>query len=102
MDFCATRNIEYLDTALTFAEPTLTQERMFKVWGPRLGVTRDESDHAHREAMKALEAFEADIQDKGRAILETVEHENRIAILMLGRPYHSDPGLNHGIPDEFQ
>ncbi|MBL9111927.1 MAG: hypothetical protein JNM74_21765, partial [Myxococcales bacterium] len=22
--------------------------------------------------------------------------------LMIGRPYHSDPGLNHGIPDEFQ
>ena len=21
---------------------------------------------------------------------------------MLGRPYHSDPGLNHGIPEEFQ
>ena len=21
---------------------------------------------------------------------------------MIGRPYHSDPGLNHGIPEEFQ
>ena len=21
---------------------------------------------------------------------------------MIGRPYHNDPGLNHGIPDEFQ
>jgi predicted nucleotide-binding protein (sugar kinase/HSP70/actin superfamily) len=52
--------------------------------------------------MKALAKFEADVQEKGRAILETVEDENRIAILMLGRPYHSDPGLNHGIPEEFQ
>jgi hypothetical protein len=25
-----------------------------------------------------------------------------VAILLIGRPYHSDPGLNHGIPDEFQ
>jgi hypothetical protein len=25
-----------------------------------------------------------------------------MAILMLGRPYHLDPGLHHGIPDEFQ
>ena len=23
-------------------------------------------------------------------------------MLMIGRPYHSDPGLNHGIPEEFQ
>ena len=102
MDFFATRGIEYLDPALTFSEMTLTAQRMFDVWGKRLGVTQDECDHAHREGMKALEIFERDLQEKGRAILETVEHENRIAILQVSRPYHSDPGLNHGIPDEFQ
>jgi predicted nucleotide-binding protein (sugar kinase/HSP70/actin superfamily) len=75
---------------------------MFETWGPRLGITEDESDHAHREGMRALSQFERDLQDKGRAILETVESENRVAILMIGRPYHSDPGLNHGIPEEFQ
>jgi len=101
-DFFAQRGIEYLDTPLTFAEMSLTARRMFDTWGPRLGVTEDESDHAHREGMRALAQFERDIQDKGRAILETVEAENRIAILMVGRPYHSDPGLNHGIPEEFQ
>lgn len=35
-------------------------------------------------------------------ILEQVEAENKLAILMIGRPYHSDPGLNHGVLDEFQ
>ncbi|WP_437671397.1 BadF/BadG/BcrA/BcrD ATPase family protein [Sorangium sp. So ce131] len=102
VDFFKTRGIEYLDPALTFSEMTLTARRMFETWGPRLGITEDESDHAHREAMKALALFDRDLQDKGRAILETVEAENRVAILMIGRPYHSDPGLNHGIPEEFQ
>jgi predicted nucleotide-binding protein (sugar kinase/HSP70/actin superfamily) len=102
VDFFATRGIEYLDPPLTFAEPLLTARRMYETWGPRLGVTEDESDHAHREAMKALDMFDRELQEKGRAILETVEEENRVAILMVGRPYHSDPGLNHGIPEEFQ
>jgi activator of 2-hydroxyglutaryl-CoA dehydratase/predicted nucleotide-binding protein (sugar kinase/HSP70/actin superfamily) len=102
VDFFAQRGIEYLDPALTFAEMHLTARRMFETWGPRLGVTEDESDHAHREGMKALALFEHDLQEKGRAILETVEAENKVAILMIGRPYHSDPGLNHGIPEEFQ
>jgi activator of 2-hydroxyglutaryl-CoA dehydratase/predicted nucleotide-binding protein (sugar kinase/HSP70/actin superfamily) len=102
MDFFATRGIEYLDPALTFSEMTLTARRMYETWGPRLGITEDESDHAHREATRALEQFDRDLQDKGRAILETVEAENRVAILMVARPYHSDPGLNHGIPEEFQ
>ena len=102
VDFFATRGIEYLDPAVSFVEPTLMAERMFQIFGPRLGVTKDENEHACKEAWQALNLFEADLQEKGRAILETVEAEDKVAILVLGRPYHSDPGLNHGIPDEFQ
>ena len=34
---------------------TLTARRMFETWGPRLGITEDENDHACREAWKALD-----------------------------------------------
>jgi len=102
VDFFAVRNMEYLDPALSFEEPSLLARRMFETWKDRLEITEDESDHACREAWKALKAFDLDLQEKGRAILETVEAEDRIAILVLNRPYHADPGLNHGIPDEFQ
>src|SRR5690606_38451544 len=102
VDFFAQRGIEYLDPALSFMEPNLLARRMFDTFGPRLEVTEDENDHACRQAWNALRAFERDLQEKGRAIVETVEAEDRIAILVLNRPYHSDPGLNHGIPEEFQ
>jgi activator of 2-hydroxyglutaryl-CoA dehydratase/predicted nucleotide-binding protein (sugar kinase/HSP70/actin superfamily) len=102
VDFFATRGIEYLDPALSFVEPTLMHRRMFETFGPRLGITEDENDFACKQGWKALDAFDRDLQEKGRAILDTVEDEDRVAILMIGRPYHSDPGLNHGIPEEFQ
>ena len=102
VDFFAERGIEYIDTGLSYTEPNLMAMRMFETWGERLGITQDESDFAHNEGLKALEAFELDLQDKGRAILDTVESEDRIALLVVGRPYHSDPGLNHGIPEEYQ
>ncbi len=102
VDFFAQRDIEFVDPALSFAEPTLLARRMFETWGERLGVTEDESDHACREAWRAMTELDRDLQDKGRAILETVEDEDRIAILVLNRPYHADPGMNHGIPEEFQ
>ncbi len=102
VDFFTERNIEYLAPALSFTEPTLMARRLFETFGQRLGITEDENDHACREARKALQLFERDLQDKGRAILETVEAEDRIAILVLNRPYHADPGMNHGIPEEFQ
>ncbi len=102
VDFFATRGIEYLDPALSFVEPILMRRRLFETFGARLGITEDENDFACKEGWRVLDAFERDLQEKGRAILDTVEAEDRVAILMLGRPYHSDPGLNHGIPEEFQ
>jgi predicted nucleotide-binding protein (sugar kinase/HSP70/actin superfamily) len=75
---------------------------LFEVWKDLLEITEDESDFAAEEAFAALERFDADVQHKGKAILEQVEMDDRIAILVIGRPYHLDPGLNHGIPDEFQ
>jgi predicted nucleotide-binding protein (sugar kinase/HSP70/actin superfamily) len=72
------------------------------VWGPRLGITEDESDWAVEQGFAALGEFDRLLQEKGKAILEQVEREDRVAILVISRPYHNDPGLNHGIPDEFQ
>jgi predicted nucleotide-binding protein (sugar kinase/HSP70/actin superfamily) len=101
-DFFATRGITYVDEALTFTEPSLLKSQLFKCWGELLGVTEDESDFAVDQAWKANDIVDADLQQKGKAILETVEEENRVAVLMIGRPYHSDPGLNHGVLEEFQ
>jgi predicted nucleotide-binding protein (sugar kinase/HSP70/actin superfamily) len=70
--------------------------------GALLGVTEDESDFACTQGWKAVEIVDADLQNRGKAMLETVEEENRVAVLMIGRPYHSDPGLNHGVLEEFQ
>lgn len=49
-----------------------------------------------------MNIFDAEMQERGKMILEQVEKENRLAILMIGRPYHSDPGLNHSVLEEFQ
>jgi activator of 2-hydroxyglutaryl-CoA dehydratase/predicted nucleotide-binding protein (sugar kinase/HSP70/actin superfamily) len=102
IDFFERAGIEYVDPAVTFTEHHLLKRTMFEVWGPRLGVTEDESDHACEQAFAALEAFDQRMQARGREVLERVQRENGVAIVVLGRPYHNDPGLNHGIPEEFQ
>jgi predicted nucleotide-binding protein (sugar kinase/HSP70/actin superfamily) len=101
-DFFAQRGIEYLDPAMTFTERSLMKRQLFECFGPRFEITEDENDFAVDQAWKALDKVDADLQAKGKAILEQVEEENRVAVLMLGRPYHTDPGLNHGVLEEFQ
>ncbi len=101
-DFFARAGLEYVDSAFTLTEPHLFASQLFETWGPRLGVTEDESDHACREGLRALRLFDEEMQRRGLEVLEQVEAENRVAVLLLARPYHLDPGLNHGVPDEYQ
>ena len=101
-DFFAKAGVEFIDKSISFNEPILLKQRMFETWGARLGVTEDEVEFAVDQGFAALEAFNRILEEKGRSILEQVERENRVAILMIGRPYHNDPGINHSIPEEFQ
>jgi predicted nucleotide-binding protein (sugar kinase/HSP70/actin superfamily) len=102
VDFFAVRGIKYVDAVASFTEKFLLKRQMFAAWGSELEVTEDESDFAVDQGLAAMRAFDLDVQSKGREILEHVEAEDKIAILLIGRPYHSDPGLNHGILEEFQ
>jgi activator of 2-hydroxyglutaryl-CoA dehydratase/predicted nucleotide-binding protein (sugar kinase/HSP70/actin superfamily) len=102
VDFFAQRGITYIDPALSLIERTLFKKQMFEAWKDILQVTEDESDFACDEAFIALDKADQEMQRRGKEILEQVEREDRIAILVIGRPYHLDPGLNHGIPEEFQ
>jgi predicted nucleotide-binding protein (sugar kinase/HSP70/actin superfamily) len=102
IDFFAQRGIVYLDPALSFTEPNLLKRRMFETWQAPLGLTEDESDFACEQAWLALRELDRRMEALGKEILEDVERTNGIALLMIGRPYHSDPGLNHQILDEFQ
>ncbi len=102
VDFFATRGIKYLDPACSLIEPNLLRRQLFGTFGDLLEITEDESDFACEEAYEALRRLDVEMEARGRAVLDQVEKENRIAILLLGRPYHLDPGLNHSVLEEFQ
>lgn len=101
-DFFKSRGITYLDPAVTFTERNMMKKQLYEAFQEHLQITEDESDFAVEQGWKAMDLFDEEMQERGRMILEQMEPENRIAILMIGRPYHSDPGLNHGVLEEFQ
>jgi predicted nucleotide-binding protein (sugar kinase/HSP70/actin superfamily) len=67
-----------------------------------LGLSPEENSRAVACGMKALDDFKDSISKRARAVIDQLEREDRIGIVMLGRPYHHDPGLNHEILEEFQ
>ncbi len=47
-------------------------------------------------------AFERTLESDGAAALARAAAERRVAIVMLARPYHADPGLHHDIGSELR
>ena len=95
-------NIRYVDPILNFKDRKLFAFQMYQAWQPILGLSEEENDRAIETGFQALEEHEASIRRRARQVLDQLEREDRIGIVVLGRPYHHDPGLNHEIFDEFQ
>jgi predicted CoA-substrate-specific enzyme activase len=101
-DFFAERGITYLNPAMTLNEPTLFKKQMFEAFQEILDITEDESDFAIDQAWRVQRFLDKDLQTKGQELIDWAEKEGKIVLVMLGRPYHLDPGLNHSVIDEFQ
>jgi predicted CoA-substrate-specific enzyme activase len=101
-DVFAENNVKYVDPVLNFADRKLFAHQMLQVWQPLLGLSQEENDRAVEVGYKALEDYESSIRKRARDVMDQLEREDRIGIVMLGRPYHHDPGLNHEIMEEFQ
>ncbi len=101
-DVFAEHNVKYLDPILNFADRKLFAYQMYQAWQPILGLSEQENDLAVEAGFEALKDYETSIRKRARQVLDQLEREDRIGIVMLGRVYHHDPGLNHEIMDEFQ
>jgi predicted CoA-substrate-specific enzyme activase len=101
-DVFAEHNVKYIDPVLNFADQKLFAFQMLQAFQPVLGLSQEENDRAVESGFAALKEYENSIRRRARQVLDQLEREDRIGIVMLGRPYHHDPGLNHEILDEFQ
>src|SRR5260370_2952764 len=75
---------------------------MFQDWHEELGLSEAENERAVDEGFKALADFNQHIRDLAREALDRLARENRLGMVLLARPYHNDPGLNHEITEELQ
>ena len=101
-DVFADNNVKYIDPVLNFSDRKLFAFQMLQALQPILGLSDEENERAVQAGFEALNNYETSIRRRAREVMDQLEREDRIGIVMLGRPYHHDPGLNHEILDEFQ
>ncbi len=98
----AEQGVTYLDPLLDFSDRKLLGQQLLQALEPLLGLSAEENARAIDVGFRELAAYENDIRTRAREVLDQLERENRIGIVLLARPYHHDPGLNHEILEEFQ
>ncbi|HTW49576.1 MAG TPA: BadF/BadG/BcrA/BcrD ATPase family protein [Acidobacteriaceae bacterium] len=101
-DLFSENGVVYLDPILNLQDKKICADQMYKAWSSILGLSREENDRAIEVGFEALADCENEIRREARKVLDQLEREDRIGIVMLGRVYHHDPGLNHEIMEEFQ
>jgi predicted CoA-substrate-specific enzyme activase len=102
-DIFKENQILFLDTFVNPGTPTLLAKQLYDEFVDILGLSMEENLRAVDEGYKAQDKFiNGTLRAQGRDILKQLEAEDRIGIVVLGRPYHNDPGVNHEILEEFQ
>jgi predicted nucleotide-binding protein (sugar kinase/HSP70/actin superfamily) len=101
-DLFAEAKIQYLSPILNTNHRELFKRQMWDEFQVILGLSPGEHLRACEEAFAAQHASMASLRKQGREVLDKLEREDGIGIVLLARPYHNDPGLNHEILEEFQ
>jgi activator of 2-hydroxyglutaryl-CoA dehydratase/predicted nucleotide-binding protein (sugar kinase/HSP70/actin superfamily) len=101
-DLIAERGIQYIHPLINLSHRMLFARQMHQAWEPILGLSKEENERAVAVAFREQARYESGIRRQARDVLNQLEAEDRLGIVMLGRPYHHDPGINHEIMAQFQ
>jgi predicted CoA-substrate-specific enzyme activase len=102
-DLFAEKNVKFLNTFVNISDTDMFVRQMFEEFKDILGLSPEENLRAVQEGYRALDYFNnVTMRGAAREVLEQLEREDRLGVVLLGRPYHNDPGVNHEILEEFQ
>ncbi len=101
-DMFTENGIMFLKPYLNLDAPQTAEREMFRQVAMVMGVSEQENRIAMRAGYRALNRYKKEIQQYGREIIDMVSRQGRIAIVLLARTYHDDPGVNHEIMELFQ
>ena len=65
-------------------------------------IPMEQMKSALDKAYEELEAYKADVRNKGAEILSYISEHGLRGVVLAGRPYHVDSEINHGLPEMLQ
>ena len=67
----------------------------------RCGATKHQAEQAYRQAETAFVSFRRQLTEAGEKVIARTERNGGFAVVLAGRPYHTDPMVNHDLSRMF-
>ncbi len=84
--------------AITFQDKRLLKKACYQYLSG-LGVSAKTFKRAFARAIEAQQKYKQDVRAIAADILNQAKTDERPVILLMGRPYHADPLINHKVPE---
>lgn len=101
MDILKTENVTFLQPFLPINNQKRLCKRLIEEFKAEK-LTKKEVEEACSAAYAELEHYKQDVRDFAQNVIKKARAENRHLIMLVGRPYHIDPEINHGIADMIE
>ena len=92
-------SITYQNPFLSLESEAIATKRLVEFFTRENGISAGEIRHAAAAAWTEMQNVRREMQEKGEEVLKYLKDTGRRGIVLAGRPYHTDPEINHGIPD---
>ncbi len=99
VDAVNNNEVKYIRPFISFNDKDVVFKRLAKVCKDEWNISSKEVKNAVDAAWNELLLCKSDIIKEGKKALSWIEENNAHGIILLGRPYHIDPEINHGIPE---
>ena len=98
MDILKEKNIKFKNPFFSLQNKNKLKKRLYDEFS-EFNISKSEINKAVENAWEEQINFKDDIRRKGEETLKWLKENNKIGVVLSGRPYHVDPEINHGIPN---
>ena len=91
-------NVKFIAPFFSMDDEKIFEKRIVEEFS-KFNVTNEEAKKAVKAAYAKRNQYKKDIRRKGEETVEFLRKNHKKGIVLCGKPYHVDPGINHGIPE---
>jgi len=88
-----------IDSPVVSFKDTALLKKQLHLFLKTFGIGKKQVAEAVERGIEAQRDVRHALQKRAAALMEQAREEQRFVIVVSGRPYHSDPLINHGLPE---